>query len=106
MRWTNCLYVLGVEGLAGHIPWTEADPKLRRHFRPKTYTSCRPVAAGHDSQLTGWAIHCPSEAVAGGLLRAQSGCSTLSTRRPKPDDRLPLASNFGSLLVAKTYYCR
>ena len=40
------------------------------------------------------------------LQGAQSGCSALSTRRPKPDDRLPLASNSGSLLVAETYYCR
>ena len=51
MRWTNCLPVLGVEGLAGHIPWTEADPKLRGHFRSKTYTSCRPIADGHAALL-------------------------------------------------------
>ena len=44
MRWTNCLHILGVGGLAGRIPWTEANPKLRGHFRPKTYTSCRPIA--------------------------------------------------------------
>ena len=45
MRWTNCLPFLGFEGLAGHIPWTEAETKLWGHFRPKTYTRCRPIAA-------------------------------------------------------------
>ena len=51
MRWTNYLPFLGVEGLAGHIPWTEADPKLRGHLRPKTYTSCRPTSDIRFSEL-------------------------------------------------------
>jgi hypothetical protein len=38
----------------------------------------RPFAAGHDRQLTGYPIHCPSKAVRGGLQRASCGHLTMT----------------------------
>jgi len=35
-------------------------------------SSSRPIAADHDRQLNGYQIHCPSQAVRGGLQRALS----------------------------------
>ena len=47
----------------------------------------RPVAAGHDSQLTGYPIHRPSEAVRGGLQRARS----LHPSEDRPDIQFSIA---------------
>ena len=49
------------------------DPSVRVKM-PKIWAegSSRPIAAGHDSHLTGCLIHCPSQAFRGELQRAQS----------------------------------
>lgn len=70
----------GTADHAAEIPFGPLDfTRARRNVANMDLAgNSRHIADGHDRQLTGCPIYCPSEAVRGGIQRAQSGYSRLS----------------------------